>query len=161
MTELALHLDRVHKRFGNVHALCGADLRVPRSTIFALIGPNGAGKTTLVGLCCGYLRAHQGKVEIPSTTAKFVVKADKKILVAQYMVGQGANFGTSDPRLSPTPLESFNLSAAERRLCADALAQTRSIVKAAELLGITRHALKRRMVKHQITWPVTREDESV
>ena len=38
-------------------------------------------------------------VEIPSTTAKFVVKADKKILVAQYMVGQSANFGTSDPAM--------------------------------------------------------------
>ncbi len=38
-------------------------------------------------------------VEIPPTTAKFVVKADKKILVAEYMVGQGANFGTSDPAM--------------------------------------------------------------
>jgi len=38
-------------------------------------------------------------IEIPSTTAKFVVKADKKILVAEYMVGQGANFGTSDPAM--------------------------------------------------------------
>jgi ABC-type multidrug transport system ATPase subunit len=64
MTELALHLDRVHKRFGNVLALRGADLKVPRGTIFALIGPNGAGKTTLFGLCCGYLRADRGKVEI-------------------------------------------------------------------------------------------------
>ena len=38
-------------------------------------------------------------VEIPNTTAKFVVKSDKKILVAEYMVGQQANFGTSDPAM--------------------------------------------------------------
>ncbi len=36
-------------------------------------------------------------VEIPNTTNKFVVSADKKILVAEYMVGQSAGFGTSDP----------------------------------------------------------------
>jgi ABC-2 type transport system ATP-binding protein len=61
---LAIHLDRVHKRFGNVHALRGADLKVPRGSIFALIGPNGAGKTTLFGLCCGYLQPDQGTVQI-------------------------------------------------------------------------------------------------
>ena len=61
---LAIHLDQVHKRFGNVHALRGADLRVPRGSIFALIGPNGAGKTTLFGLCCGYLQPDQGRVQI-------------------------------------------------------------------------------------------------
>jgi hypothetical protein len=38
-------------------------------------------------------------VELVSTTAKFKVSADKKILVAQYMVGQSAGFGTSDPAM--------------------------------------------------------------
>jgi hypothetical protein len=38
-------------------------------------------------------------VEIPTTIAKFVVSADKKILVAQYMVGQDGGFGTSDPAM--------------------------------------------------------------
>ncbi|MCA9661902.1 MAG: IgGFc-binding protein [Myxococcales bacterium] len=38
-------------------------------------------------------------VEIVSTTAKFKVSADKKILVAQYMVGQSAGYGTSDPAM--------------------------------------------------------------
>ncbi len=61
---LAIHLEQVHKRYGNVLALRGADLRVPHGAIFALIGPNGAGKTTLFGLCCGYLRADRGRVEI-------------------------------------------------------------------------------------------------
>lgn len=47
-------------------------------------------------------------VEIPTTTAKFVVKSDKKLLVAEYMVGQDAGFGTSDPAmLLAVPTEQF------------------------------------------------------
>jgi len=50
-------------------------------------------------------------------------------------------------------LDSFNLDATARLLCSRALEATGSIVEAAKLLGITRHALKRRIVKHQIEWP--------
>jgi len=38
-------------------------------------------------------------VQIPTSTAKFVVTADKKILVSQYMIGQSGGFGTSDPAM--------------------------------------------------------------
>jgi hypothetical protein len=50
-------------------------------------------------------------------------------------------------------LESFNLADAEKQLCTDALAHAGTIVDAAGLLGITRHALKRRIIKHDIEWP--------
>lgn len=50
-------------------------------------------------------------------------------------------------------LEDFNLEAAERRLCVAALEIAGNIVGAAQLLGITRHALKRRMVKLRIDRP--------
>ncbi len=53
----------------------------------------------------------------------------------------------------PVVIESLNLSSAEHRLCEEALKQAGSIVDAANLLGITRHALKRRIVKHHIAWP--------
>ena len=53
----------------------------------------------------------------------------------------------------PIVLESLNLAAAERKMCEEALVTAGSIVEAASLLGITRHALKRRIVKHQIEWP--------
>ena len=50
-------------------------------------------------------------IQIPNTTAKFQVKADKKILVAEYMVGQSAGFGTSDPAmLIAVPAEQFRTS---------------------------------------------------
>lgn len=49
-------------------------------------------------------------------------------------------------------LDSFNLTSAERLLCETALHTAGSIVEAAKLLGITRHALKRRIIKHNIRW---------
>lgn len=53
----------------------------------------------------------------------------------------------------PIVLESLNLADAERKLCEEALVNAGSIVDAASLLGITRHALKRRIIKHKIEWP--------
>ena len=38
-------------------------------------------------------------IEIVDTTAKFKVAADKKILVAQYMIGQGGGYGAQDPSM--------------------------------------------------------------
>ena len=55
--------------------------------------------------------------------------------------------------VSPIILEDFNLEAAERRLCIEALDLAGNIVGAAQLLGITRHALKRRMIKLDIRGP--------
>lgn len=53
----------------------------------------------------------------------------------------------------PIVLDSLNLADAERKLCDEALVKAGSIVDAANLLGITRHALKRRIIKHNIEWP--------
>lgn len=49
-------------------------------------------------------------------------------------------------------LDSFNLENAERRLCVEALNTAGSILEASKLLGITRHALKRRIIKLNIRW---------
>ncbi|HUR47925.1 MAG TPA: hypothetical protein VMY88_00140 [Acidimicrobiales bacterium] len=52
-------------------------------------------------------------------------------------------------------LEDFNLEGAERRLCVEALGLAGSIIGAAQILGITRHALKRRIIKLRINWSRT------
>ncbi len=54
--------------------------------------------------------------------------------------------------MSQIILEDFNLESAERRLCTEALARAGNIVGAAQILGITRHALKRRILKLRIDW---------
>ncbi|MCB9705169.1 MAG: hypothetical protein H6711_25065 [Myxococcales bacterium] len=54
-------------------------------------------------------------------------------------------------------IDTFNLNHVERMLCVEALNLAGSIVEAAALLGITRHALKRRIIKHNIAWPPPRQ----
>lgn len=58
-------------------------------------------------------------------------------------------------------LDSLDLAQAERKLCAHALRQAGTIIEAASLLGITRHALKRRITKHRIAWPPPETPESL
>ncbi|MFI2434031.1 ATP-binding cassette domain-containing protein [Streptomyces sp. NPDC018693] len=52
------------KRFGDVHALRGLDLAVPRGTVCGLLGPNGAGKTTAVRLLTTLLRPDAGSARV-------------------------------------------------------------------------------------------------
>jgi transcriptional regulator with GAF, ATPase, and Fis domain len=59
----------------------------------------------------------------------------------------------------PITLEDFNLDAAERRLCVEALGLAGNIVGAAKILGVTRHALKRRIFKLDIRWSRNAEPE--
>lgn len=53
-------------------------------------------------------------------------------------------------------LEDLNLANAERRLCTEALGLAGNIVGAARMLGLTRHALKRRIVKLGLDRPSRR-----
>jgi ABC-2 type transport system ATP-binding protein len=46
--DLAVFARGLVKHFGEVRAVDGIDLEVPRGMIFAILGPNGAGKTTLM-----------------------------------------------------------------------------------------------------------------
>ena len=50
-------------------------------------------------------------VEISGTTASFLITADQKVLVAQYMEGQDAGGGTGDPAMTlAVPVEQFRTS---------------------------------------------------
>lgn len=50
-------------------------------------------------------------------------------------------------------LEDLNLDAAYKRLVEEALRAAGNIVEAAQLLGVTRHELKRLIIRHKIEWP--------
>ncbi len=52
------------KRYGDVTALGGVDLTVPRGTVLGLLGPNGAGKTTMVRILTTLLRPDAGEAEV-------------------------------------------------------------------------------------------------
>jgi ABC-2 type transport system ATP-binding protein len=61
MGEPAIEVRGLVKRFGDVEALSGLDLRVAAGTCFGLLGPNGAGKTTTVGVLTTLLRPTSGQ----------------------------------------------------------------------------------------------------
>ncbi len=56
------------------------------------------------------------------------------------------------PGTKPITLPDLSLAGAERLLCLEALTRTGSLVEAAEVLGINRHALRRLIAKHDIEW---------
>jgi len=64
VTEVALRLAGVRKRYGSTVALDGLDLEVPKGSLLGLVGPNGAGKTTAFGIVSGAVRADAGTVDV-------------------------------------------------------------------------------------------------
>ena len=64
MSEPAISLRRVVKRYGSIVAVDGLDLEVPAGVCFGLLGPNGAGKSTTIDMLLGLLPPDDGTVSI-------------------------------------------------------------------------------------------------
>src|SRR5438876_6527409 len=64
MTEPAILVEGLTKRFGSLTALGGVDFEVPAGTVFGLLGPNGAGKTTAVRILTTILRPDGGQARV-------------------------------------------------------------------------------------------------
>ena len=60
----AVETTRLHKRYGDVEALRGVDLRVETGSVFGLLGPNGAGKTTAVRILTTLLAPDEGSARV-------------------------------------------------------------------------------------------------
>ncbi|MEW5743022.1 MAG: ABC transporter ATP-binding protein [Myxococcota bacterium] len=52
------------KRFGDVTAVDGLSMRIPRGAFYAFLGPNGAGKSTTISLLTGIYSADAGTMRI-------------------------------------------------------------------------------------------------
>jgi ABC-2 type transport system ATP-binding protein len=52
--------DGLVKRFKDVDAVSGVDLRVPAGGVYGFLGPNGAGKTTTIRMLLGLMRPTRG-----------------------------------------------------------------------------------------------------
>ncbi len=61
---VALEVNGLTVRYGNVLALDKVSLKVPSRTVVGLIGPNGAGKSTTVDAIAGFLPRYEGSVSL-------------------------------------------------------------------------------------------------
>jgi lipooligosaccharide transport system ATP-binding protein len=64
VSELAIRLRGVVKRYGPITAVDGLDLDVPTGTCVGLLGPNGAGKSTTMRLLTAQSIADEGELEV-------------------------------------------------------------------------------------------------
>jgi len=62
--ELALETRGLRRVFGDLVAVDGIDLRVPRGSFYGFLGPNGAGKSTTIKCLTGLLRPTGGSMTI-------------------------------------------------------------------------------------------------
>jgi len=78
----ALACRGVAKAFpGDVLALDGLDLDVPRGAFFGLLGPNGAGKTTLIRSIVGLTRPDGGHIEVFGRRTDGATAAESRRLI--------------------------------------------------------------------------------
>lgn len=67
MTDLAIELIGICKRFGSVEANRDVAMKVARGSIHGIIGENGAGKSTLMSILYGYYQADAGTIRVNGT----------------------------------------------------------------------------------------------
>ena len=64
MSDHALVVDNVVKRFGEKTAVNGLSFTAQRGQLLALLGPNGAGKTTTIEMCEGFTAPTSGAIRV-------------------------------------------------------------------------------------------------
>src|SRR4051794_37485743 len=64
MSELAINLRGVVKRYGPITAVDGLDVQVSAGTCVGLLGPNGAGKSTTMRMLTGQTIADEGELDV-------------------------------------------------------------------------------------------------
>jgi ABC-2 type transport system ATP-binding protein len=130
---VAVETSRLHKSYGDVHALRGVDLHVETGSVFGLLGPNGAGKTTAVRILTTLLDPDGGSARVAGfDVVRDAAKVRQHIgLAGQYaavdenltgfenleMVGRLYHLPKGEPRARAAELlERFDLSDAADRL---------------------------------------------
>ena len=99
--DATIHVEGITKRFGNVEALRGVDLKVLPGTVFGLLGPNGAGKTTMVRILTTLLQPDDGR----ATVAGYDVVRDAEPL--RHVIGLAGQYAAIDENL--TGLENLEM----------------------------------------------------
>src|SRR2546425_2572300 len=94
MTETAILVEGLAKRFGEVVALDGIDFEVPAGSVFGLLGPNGAGKTTAVRVLATVITPDEGRAEVLGLDVRREAEA------VRYRIGLAGQNAAVDPNLT-------------------------------------------------------------
>jgi daunorubicin resistance ABC transporter ATP-binding subunit len=94
MDDNAIEAHGLVKRFGDLAALDGVDLEVPRGTVFGLLGPNGAGKTTAVRILATVIAPDEG---MASVLGHDVVREPDTV---RSLIGLAGQYAAVDPNLT-------------------------------------------------------------
>ena len=80
VTDVALSIRGLTKRYGEIVAVSDLSLDVHRGEVFGFLGPNGAGKTTTINILCGLVRPDAGEVTIRGRAAAPDARAASRYL---------------------------------------------------------------------------------
>ena len=78
--ELAIETKNLKKYFGDIHAVDGIDLQIPKGELFGFLGPNGAGKTTTISMLSTILPPTSGEASILGNDIRKDAKNIKEII---------------------------------------------------------------------------------
>lgn len=92
--QLAVRVEGLVKKFGDIVALDGIDFEVPTGIIFGLLGPNGAGKTTAIRILSTILQPDGGRAEVMGFDVR---ESPRAVRCRIGLAGQGA---AVDPNLT-------------------------------------------------------------
>jgi putative spermidine/putrescine transport system ATP-binding protein len=76
---IAVRLEGVHKRFGDVAAVDGIDLDVRDGEFFSMLGPSGSGKTTMLRMIAGFELPTDGRILLHGRDVTAVPPFDRDV----------------------------------------------------------------------------------
>ena len=94
MTDAAIKVEGLTKRFGDVIALDGIDFEAPERSVFGLLGPNGAGKTTAIRILATVLEPDAGHA---SVLGRDVMRDPDGV---RRVIGLAGQYAAVDPNLT-------------------------------------------------------------
>ncbi len=78
-TDIAVRLEGVEKRYGDVVAVAGIDLDVRDGEFFSMLGPSGSGKTTTLRMIAGFELPTRGRVVLHGRDVTNIAPFDRDV----------------------------------------------------------------------------------